>query len=233
MGDKLGLWVCPHGGGRWGGINCEKWNRPINSYSVWTRHTNTHISFGEEFAPEDVDLLSQYDYFILFGTTGRSANVINKLHSWFPNKKIVAMTDGYVGDLCELRFPEPKILDALEKVDMILGNRPDAEEWVTRLCNRPYHWLGFPIELDLIQKHATPLEHRPRGRINVYHSWKAASMMRMISRHIVRDVEFVSFKNPANEYTNPRRHGVDRVHSNYGPGVDCHDFRCLGPPRPF
>jgi glycosyltransferase involved in cell wall biosynthesis len=202
VSEKLGCWICPHGGGRWR-HNSEKWARPINSYSGWTRHTNTHISFGEAIKEEDKDFLRQYDYFLIFSTTGRAAKVVEKLRKWFPKKKIVTMTDGYIGDLCELKVPEPAILQALGKVDFILGNRPDAEEWVTRLCDVPYMWMGFPIELDAVDLAAEGVQRDP-NQINAYHSWKAASFMRMIERGPWPGAKFVSFKNPANEFSSRR-----------------------------
>lgn len=194
MDEKLGLFVCPHGGGRWK-FNTEKWNAPINSYSGWTRHTNTHISFGEKLVEkEDREFLSQYDYFILFSTTGRAANVVQILKAWFPNKPIVMMTDGYPGEFVEIRHPEPRIIAALEKVDLILGNRPDAHEFVTRLCDVPYFWLGFPIETKFVRQFIAA--DQPKNRVNIYQCWKAPSVMRMIQRHVMPTARFASYRSP-------------------------------------
>ena len=226
MAEKRGLFICPHGGNRWR-FNTMKWGRPINSYSGWSRYANIGVSFGASIQDNDLEALDRFDYFIIFSTTGHLPTVVKKLRQMFGDtKKICAMTDGYYADLAEIKIPEPGILRTLERdVDMILGNRPDSADWVPHLVDTPFHWLGFPIDIPFIDKIRKKAGgYRDPQRINVYHAWKAATMMRALQRtSTYEQFRFVSFKNPTNVFSNRRGWKEPNWGHSFGVDIEFHD----------
>lgn len=192
-------WICPHGGGQLR-FHTEEWERPIHSFTNWTRFTNSHLFYGQDHPELLKDRLSKYDGFFFMCSPGRLGKMIPEFKKLWPDKPIAVLTDGYSHDFVEARQPEFAFWDAVQKhVSVILGNRPDNSVVWAPLTDTPYRWLGFPCEFDEAAKFWCPYPDRPRDVITVFRAPGSLSAMLGIEREWPGRFTFTMFKSPVHE----------------------------------
>ena len=200
-------WCCPHGGGKFR-FHCDEWPEPIHSFTNWTRYTNSILFYGEDEMATEKSRLDDCDGFFFMQSVGRIPKMVDQLREWYgDSKKIAILTDGYAFDFAEEKRPCPDYVNCVnEKVDLILGNRPDIPTNWRHLTDTEIFWLGFPVEDAYVNQFRVPLHQRNKNLVSLGGGVGCVTGALAIHRAFP-DVKFLAFKTPSHEYDRRRIRG--------------------------